>query len=86
MSTEPVPFTASTVQLEARSSGERSDVQIQGSLWTTQHVTPRDLCSLAYVAHCRSVVPLCICGSTLFLQGCLETLKKEWNDICGLWQ
>lgn len=77
VSTEPVPFTASTVQLEARSSGERSDVQIQGSLWTTQHVTPRDLCKLGL---CSS---LQICGSSLHLRlnfispGMFRNIKKR---------
>lgn len=41
--------------------------------------------SLAYRAHRGSVISFCNCGSTLFLQGCLETLKKERTNISSLW-
>lgn len=36
--------------------------------------------SSAYAAHCGSVVSFCICSSTLFLQGHLETLRKKTEE------
>lgn len=65
--------------------GKKPCPRCQGSLWTAPNVSRLDLCKFAYGARCGSVISFCNCGLTLFLQGCLETLKKRMEQYQPLW-
>lgn len=49
------------------------------------YITLSELCKLGSRSQDGPVVPSCICSAALFLQRCLEMLRKEQNNINGQW-
>lgn len=71
-----------TVQSPGGDQGRQSAVGAPDDLL---YVTLSELCKLGFCSQDGPAVPSCICSTALFLQRCLEMLRKERNNINGQW-